>query len=160
MKYIKYLVPFAFLLFLAACTAGESGAGEVPEVVEADIQLPAEMNPGEDYQLQVEVTQGGEPVEDADEVLFEIWNDSEGGESNRVEAIHIGEGIYQVEQTFETAGIYSVQTHTTARTMHVMPKRQFEVGNATKKQMEAAKKNSLDHKSNHMNDHENGGHHH
>lgn len=160
MKYIKYLVPFALLLFLAACTAGESGTGEVPEVVEADIQLPAEMKPGESYQLQVEVTQGGKPVEDADEVLFEIWNDSEGGESSRVEAKHIGEGIYQVDETFEITGVYSVQTHVTARAMHVMPKRQFQVGDVTKEQLEKAKKSLENHKSKHMDNDGEGGHHH
>lgn len=160
MKYIKYLVPFALLLFLAACTAGESGAGEVPEVVEADIQLPAEMNPGEDYQLQVQVTQGGKPVEDADEVLFEIWNDSEGGESSRVEAKHIGEGIYQVDENFEITGVYSVQTHITARAMHVMPKRQFQVGDVTEEQIEKAKENAQNQKSTHMDDHGDDSHHH
>ena len=160
MKYIKYLVPFALLLFLAACTAGESGTGEVPEVVEADVQLPVKMNPGEDYQLQVEVTQGGEPVEDADEVLFEMWNDSEGGGSSRVEAKHIGEGIYQVDENFEITGVYSVQTHITARGMHVMPKRQFQVGDVTEEQIENAKENAQNQKSTHMDDHGDDSHHH
>src|SRR5690606_41638992 len=105
MKHIKYLSMFGLILFLAACTAESSRVSEVPEIVEADILLPAEMDPDKEYQLQVRVSQGGEPVTDADEVLFELWNDSEGGESTRIEAIHIGEGLYQIDQTFNVTGV-------------------------------------------------------
>lgn len=160
MKHIKYLSMLGLLLFLAACTAESSRVSEVPEIVEADILLPAEMNPDEDYQLQVRVSQGGEPVTDADEVLFELWNDSEGGESTRIEAIHIGEGMYQIDQTFNATGVYTIQTHITARALHIMPKRQFRVGDVTQEQEENAEENAGKQKSNHMEQHGDDGHHH
>lgn len=156
MKYVKYLMLFGLMTLLAACTANGSGTDEVPEVVEADIVVPAEMDEGGEYQLQVQVTQGGEAVEDASEVLFELWNDSEGGDSSRVEAVHVGDGLYEIDQAFEVAGIYSVQTHITARSMHVMPKRQFQVGDVTEEQVEKAKENAENQKSEHMDD---GNHH-
>lgn len=156
MKYVKYLMLFGLMSLLAACTANGSGTDEVPEVVEADIVVPAEMEEDGEYQLQVQVTQGGEAVEDASEVLFELWNDSEGGDSSRVEAIHVGDGLYEIDQAFEVAGIYSVQTHITARSMHVMPKRQFQVGDVTEEQVEKAKENAENQKSEHMDD---GNHH-
>lgn len=160
LKYVKYLMLFGVLALLGACTASGSGTDEVPEMVEADILVPSEMDEGEKYQLQVQVTQGGEAVEDANEVLFELWNDSEGGDSSRIEAVHVGDGLYEIEQSFEAAGIYSLQTHVTARSMHVMPKLQFQVGDVTEEQVKKAEENVQHQKSSHMKDQDDDGHDH
>lgn len=160
MKNLKFSWIFGIVIFLAACTTEESGQGEMPEIIEAEILVSEDIETGNNQQLQVLVTQGDEPVEDASEVLFELWNDTEGTDSERAEAIHIGEGIYQIEEIFENTGVYSVQTHVTARGLHVMPKHQFHVGDVTDEQIEEAKENAKNQKSNHMDANEDKEHQH
>ena len=43
---------------------------------------------------------------------------------------HKGKGVYAVEKTFETDGVYHIIAHTNAREMHVMPEVKVAVGNA------------------------------
>ncbi|KIL51009.1 FixH family protein [Jeotgalibacillus campisalis] len=140
-------------MMLSACgeeSEPQSQESETPQVVEAEIVIPEDIEAEEAAKLQVEVSQGGEAVEDAHEVIFEIWNDVEGEESEQHEAEHIGEGVYEIDYTFDEDSIYSVQTHITARDMHVMPKKQFTVGEVTEEQMKTAEENAENQKSNHM----------
>ena len=58
---------------------------------------------------------------------------------------HKGKGVYAVEKTFETDGVYHIIAHTNAREMHVMPEVKVAVGNA---KVEDAKENS-DHSAGH-----------
>ena len=159
LKQIKYVMALAAFMFLGACTAENTQDTEVPEIIEADIQLPEEINPGEAYQLQVAVSQGDEAVTDANEVVFELWNDSKGGDSIQVEASHTEEGIYEMNHTFDESGVYTLQTHVTARSLHIMPKRQFHVGEVTEDQVKKAEENAGNQQSGHMDGHEAGGHH-
>ena len=46
---------------------------------------------------------------------------------------HKGKGVYAVEKTFETDGVYHIIAHTNAREMHVTPEVKVAVGNAKKK---------------------------
>lgn len=50
---------------------------------------------------------------------------------------HKGKGVYAVEKTFETDGVYHIIPHTNARDIHVMPEHKVAVGNA---KVEDAKK--------------------
>ncbi|TFE02200.1 FixH family protein [Jeotgalibacillus salarius] len=151
----KWLFGLMAVVLLAACSQEEETAIEMPEMVEVEISVPDDAVPGEETVLQAEVTQGGEVVEDANEVLFEIWNDAEGTESERVEASHTENGVYEVAYTFEES-IYTVQAHTTARDMHVMPKTQFHVGEPTDEQIAAAEENAENQESSHMDGHGDG----
>lgn len=54
-----------------------------------------------------------------------------------LEGKHKGKGVYAVEKTFETDGVYHIIAHTNAREMHVMPEVKVAVGNA---KVEDAKK--------------------
>ncbi|MDG5472173.1 FixH family protein [Jeotgalibacillus sp. ET6] len=140
-------------LILTACgeeSEPQSQESEAPQVVEAEIVIPEDIQVQEASKLQVEISQGGEAVEDANEVMFEIWNDVKGEESEQHEAEHIGEGVYEIDYTFEEDSIYSLQTHITARDMHVMPKKQFTVGEVTEEQMQTAEENAESQKSSHM----------
>ncbi|MFB1082763.1 FixH family protein [Jeotgalibacillus sp. JSM ZJ347] len=146
----KWIAGLAAVMMLAACSSEEEQtSNEVPQMVEVEISVPEDAVPGEETVLQAEVTQGGEAVEDANEVLFEIWNDAAGTESERVEGTHTENGIYEVTYTFEES-VYSVQAHTTARDMHVMPKTQFHVGEPTDEQIAAAEENAENQESSHM----------
>ncbi|MBM7579316.1 FixH family protein [Jeotgalibacillus terrae] len=148
----KWMIGLMAVMLLAACSQEEEAANELPEMVEVEIMVPEDAVPGEETVLQAEVTQGGEAVEDANEVLFEIWNDAAGTESERVEASHTENGVYEIPYTFEES-VYTVQAHTTARDMHVMPKTQFHVGEPTDEQIAAAEENAGNQESSHMGGH-------
>ena len=77
-------------------------------------------------------------------------------ESEMIKATHEKDGVYSIRKTFKEAGIYYVQTHVTARDMHVMPKKQFLVGNISKEEMEKIKQ--MEGESDQEG--ESGGHHH
>lgn len=78
------------------------------------------------YRIEIEVTQDGEPVDDANDVDIEIrFADSDEGAF--IKADHQGEGLYSIAHTFKEEGLYEVQSHVTARGMHVMPVESIEV---------------------------------
>jgi len=146
MKIFQLLIFILVLILATACSSnteekseGNNGsetvsAEEEPQVVEANIILPDTIFPKEEVTLKVEVTQGKEVVEDANEVMFEIWQDDK-EKSEMVEAKHEGNGIYSITKLFEQDGMYYVQTHVTARDMHVMPKKQLIVGQVSDEEM-------------------------
>ncbi len=123
-------IALLLLLVTAACSAGKDGAnpnGKAPEMVNANIMLPETIAVNREATLKVQVTQGQDYVDDAADVQFEIWKEDGKENSEMIEAKHEGKGIYSVTKTFHEEGIYYVQTHVTARDMHVMPKKQFVV---------------------------------
>lgn len=95
------------------------------EVVTGDEPLPV----NEEVTLQAKVTQGGEPVEDAESVDFEIWNEKDGKEnSETLESTHTENGIYEIQYTFKKAGAYQMYAHTQVGDVHTMPKVTVQVG--------------------------------
>lgn len=135
----SYLIGVILLLaMLSACgnqAPAEQSAndGNMEEMLLQPVEVEIlssgeEFNPGEEGTLKVKVTQGSQPVTDADEVLLEIWQGDNQQDSVHYEAAHAGEGIYTLAHTFPEEGIYYVIAHVTARDMHVMPKKQFVIG--------------------------------
>ncbi|OKL36445.1 hypothetical protein BLL40_10540 [Domibacillus mangrovi] len=130
------------LLFLSACTASSDQSSQTtsaPKAVEVEIVLPEEIALNEESTLKVRLTQDQENIEDAEDVQFEIWKASSREENELIEAKHEKEGIYSVKKMFQEDGIYYVQTHVTARNMHVMPKKQFIVGTVSEEELNAIK---------------------
>lgn len=123
------------ILCLTGCAANEK---ETPEIVEADIQLPETLTSNQEITFKVKLTQGNDSVEDADDVMFEIWKANEKEKAVLIEAPHDKNGIYKARSSFKADGVYFIQTHVTARDMHVMPKQQFVVGNVTEDELKAA----------------------
>ncbi|MGG4490223.1 FixH family protein [Metabacillus idriensis] len=123
------------VLFSAAC-ASESGdkTAEGSLMVNADIRLPAEISRNKEETISVAVTQGDEAVDDASDVQFEIWKAGSKDDSEMIKAVHKGKGIYEIKKTFSEDGPYFVQTHVTARDLHVMPKKEFTVGKAAEEE--------------------------
>ena len=105
------------------------GSGEVPVEVIVDVLTPEKLNAGESTTLEVKVTQGGEVVNDADSVDFEVWESGLRDEGTMLDGELTEDGVYTAEYTFDHDGVYYMFAHTTARGMHVMPKQQFIVGN-------------------------------
>lgn len=129
MKKLVMIVLISALL--AACGAGDANSGDTDFVVEeivVEIQTPEQVEAGKKVPLLAKVTQGDEAVEDADEVIFEVWQSGSRDDSEMLEAKHIGDGIYEAETMFEE-GLYFMYAHTTARQLHAMPKHQITAGN-------------------------------
>ncbi len=126
------------------------------EIVEVEMELPENMTEQEEVAVKTLVTQGEEKVEDAKEVQFEIWNVEKGKENSvLLDAEHVGDGVYEVKHSFEDKGVYRVQSHVTARDMHVMPTKQLVVGNLSQEEIDAILESEVEEE-----EHEDHGHHH
>ncbi|WP_456272192.1 FixH family protein [Bacillus sp. AK031] len=136
-KLLIILTLIAIAVIFAACSnkGNESHSNdEAPEMVEVQINLGSEnLQPGREAAIEAVVTQGDEKVEDADEVLFEVWRDGQ-EVHEEIEGKHEGNGVYAISQTFEKPGTYYVIAHVTARDMHTMPKKEFNVGDTSEEQ--------------------------
>ncbi|UFT99571.1 FixH family protein [Radiobacillus kanasensis] len=147
------------LLLLSACTANSNSSNNgnpIPEVVEAEIQLPEEIYLNTESILKVIVTQGQGNIEEADDVQFEIWSENNKEASEMIKANNEKNGIYSIKKTFQQDGIYYIQTHVTAKGLHVMPKKRFIVGTVSKEEL-----NSLNEETKNQEDSNgNNSHHH
>jgi hypothetical protein len=129
----------AVLAFAAACGTSPDGgnsqqngtasehqesehAGEnAPSAPKVELDLPEDAKAGEEVSIQITVTHEGEPVNDADEVQFEIWKKGAPKDDHEMmDAEKTGDGVYSVKKTFREPGEYKVMYHVTARGSHVM----------------------------------------
>ncbi|AWC33679.1 MULTISPECIES: FixH family protein [Bacillus cereus group] len=153
----KFIITlFIAMLALAGCNTNkeESPKKEKLEEVKVAVQTnPKEVKPNEKTEVQALVTQGKEKVTDADDVKFEIWKDGD-EKHEMLNGKHKGKGVYAVEKTFPSDGVYHIIAHTNAREMHVMPEVKVAVGNAkvedAKKEHDAHEAGHGDHKSDTM----------
>ncbi|ANU18919.1 hypothetical protein BBI15_01080 [Planococcus plakortidis] len=127
----KWIALMLLMLLLAACgeEGSSAGTGEMLQEVEVEFNTGETAEPGEEVLLSATVTQGAEAVEDADEVVFEVWRSGNREDSEMLEGAHTQDGIYEHAWAAEEEGLYFIQAHTTARRMHVMPKMELTVGN-------------------------------
>lgn len=134
------------ILVLAACGQNnsndteESGTAD-PQPIDVVLDTPETAKTGEELTFSATVTQADEKVEDANEVMFEVWKEGDKDNSEMIEATHDGEGVYTVKKTIDEDGTYVVQSHVTARDLHTMPKSKVKVGS------EDASENHEDHES-------------
>ena len=136
---------------ISGCNATSSSSQEKMQVIDADIILP-DVALNQECIFKVHVTQGSSNVDDAQDVQFEIWNATTQS-SEMLQAEFTGNGTYTVSKQFSKDGIYYVQTHVNARGLHVMPKKQFIVGEVSEEEINALREEPVK-KSNHQ------GHHH
>lgn len=138
------LVVVPFLLLLVGCTSAPEEETSM-EIVEVEMELPENVTEQEEVTVKTLVTQGEEKVEDAKEVQFEIWNVEKGKENSvLLDAEHVGNGVYEVKHSFENKGVYRVQSHVTARDMHVMPTKQMVVGNLSQEEIDVILANEVE----------------
>lgn len=168
MKRLIFLL--AASLLLTACGSANDheeqtpGLDEEQALKELNVEiLTAEdaFEPGVEGKIEIKVTEGDEPVSDADEVLFEIWTHGHQEDSEKIDGELEGDGIYSLMYTFEEAGIYYVVPHVTARGKHTMPKQAFNVGNVEEPQEEDVYDGHHDmgHHDNHEQDRDHDEHH-
>ncbi|OUM90909.1 MAG: hypothetical protein BAA01_00315 [Bacillus thermozeamaize] len=124
---------------------GEHKLGNPSEPVMVEFVTAADsLEPNKDVKLQVKVTQGGNAVSDADEVIFEIWKEGNKEGAEKIPAHHEGDGIYSIAYRFPESGNYEVIAHVTARGMHTMPQQTFHVGGVTKENGQQADEHQAD----------------
>ncbi|AZS14982.1 FixH family protein [Paenibacillus lutimineralis] len=120
------------LIVISGCGDKKSGNhtdNMAMEPIQVRLQVnPTEIQAGEKVRFEAKVTQQGETVDDAKEVMFEIWKDGDTEDQHsKVTVKSAGEGTYVLEKTFKEAGNYQVISHVTARDQHSMPSEKFTV---------------------------------
>lgn len=129
------------LLVLGACGEDKSATSteiaQSMEPIEAELTVPKTVDLEQTVKLSVRVTQEEEPVDDADEVKFEVWKNDSKEESKMVKARLTSDGVYEADASFSTDGIYTVQSHVTARALHTMPTQLITVGHPEAEDAEA-----------------------
>lgn len=126
------LAILTILLVVGAAACGTNSKNEksteAPEMLEVVLSVnPEKAEPNKPVLFEAKVTQGGEAVKDADEVVFEIWR-AKDDKHEKVEIKHAENGIYRLEKSFTDEGTYYIISHVTARDMHNMPRKEFIVG--------------------------------
>ncbi|WP_096440096.1 FixH family protein [Alteribacter populi] len=131
---MKKLLSFVLVsTLMVACGQDEeqNQSSDIPESfepIEVEVQMDEEGEQGE-WALEALVTQEDQPVNDANEVTFEVWKQGEKEGSDMIDHEDVNEGVYSVSYTFEEDGIFFVTPHVTARGMHVMPTHEIAIGN-------------------------------
>ena len=139
----KLMVIGAFGLMLAGCGMEEksadnaSAAGQEMQELEVQVLTEPAGETGE-WTLEAYVSQGGEAVNDADEVKFEVFEAGKKDESVKIDYTDVQEGVYSIKHTFQEDGVYYFIPHVTARRMHTMPTQQVIVGQVTDEEIHAA----------------------
>ena len=125
----SFFILFTLLtVILAGCSNNQSET-EVPELIEVELRLPEEeLEPGAQIELAAYVSQGGEAVEDAEKVEFEIKKTGQ-DDSEMLMGSHVQDGLYTAVKQFAEEGRYAITAHVDARDMHNMPTRELVIGN-------------------------------
>ncbi len=131
--WLKFAAALLFAAWLTSCSfqADDRPITEIPERIKADLTVhPKALEPGQPVTLEVKVFQGENMIDDADEVVFEIWKSGHKEKAERFEAIFMENGRYALEQTIEEEGVYYVTCHVTVGGLQMMPTEMVIVGDA------------------------------
>lgn len=131
-----YMIIFACVLILGACGNSNEGASSSDErpglpiarMIEVDLNLPETAEVGEEVIIEATVTLDNEPVEDADEVVFEVWQRDQKDDGQHIDGEHQGDGVYSISLSFDEDDLYYVISHVTVEEMHNMPQKRIAVG--------------------------------
>lgn len=127
------------LMILSACGKSDdiddgSSTEVLPLNVELTITEQAEI--GETVKMAALVTYGEDKVEDADKVVFEVWEEGKKDESVMIESVNEKNGLYTAETTFEHDGLYHIQSHVDAKQLHSMPVKEVTIGKGSEATVE------------------------
>ena len=111
-----------------AVDTNEAGSA-MPQPVEVTILTEEKQPVGEKVKLSAQVNQGEDFVDDAEEVKFEVWESGLREDGVMLDGVLTKDGTYEVDFTFDHDGVFYMFAHTTARGMHIMPKKKIIVGN-------------------------------
>ncbi|WP_026691253.1 FixH family protein [Alteribacter aurantiacus] len=164
----KVAIIGALFMLVTACGQEEENGNESATdeqnfgPIEVEVLMDEEGDPG-DWELQALVTQGDDPVNDADEVTFEVWRQGQKEDSDMLDYEDVTDGVYTASYTFEDEDVYYVVPHVTARDMHVMPTHQIIIGDAEVKEEEEEHDHDHDDEHDHSDgdgEHDHGDHDH
>ena len=119
------------LVLVAACSQKEQPKydnDEVPLPISVDLSVTEEVDVNGTVEMAAVVMQGNEKVEDADEVIFEVWEEGKKDESIMIESTNKKEGLYTAETSFNHDGHFHIQSHVTARGDAYHAKKEVTVG--------------------------------
>ena len=124
------LLVIVLLGALAACGKEDDVPTEVkaPEMLEVELTVSETADVDETVKMKAIVTQGDEKIEEADEVVFEVWEEGKKSDSEMIESVNEKGGIYTAEKSFDHDGLFHVQVHVTANGLHTMPLKEVVVG--------------------------------
>ncbi|WP_020618098.1 hypothetical protein [Paenibacillus daejeonensis] len=129
----------ALLLSLAALLSGcTAQTGTVDEQglrphLAVDLQLPAELAPGESGQVTLDVALLGDPI--TAEVIFAYWPEGEPGNAVEAAASSEDKGRYQTDLVLPEEGIYVVRAQVAADGLEVMPAKWLAIGEDAVRQL-------------------------
>ncbi len=137
-KGISYSIAVLFVIFLAACADEENVTSlyEQETPIQIEVTIPEKFADNQLEIMKAKLTQAGEPVEGADYVHFEIWNQAGTVHYEMEQASEEGNGIYSLSKDFNEEGLYFVQVHASNDGSIIMPKKQFVVGKLTESDKE------------------------
>lgn len=127
---------FALLLgTLVGCSNGgedlqnnEIAVDEVIHALEVELTITEEVAIDEPVLMEAVVSMGEEKIKDADNVVFEVWEEGNKDASEMIKSVNEKDGKYTAETSFDTDGLYHIQVHVDARGQHTMPKSVVTVG--------------------------------
>ncbi|MFP3918377.1 FixH family protein [Lysinibacillus telephonicus] len=138
-----------FIIFILIISAVLSGCSLKPNVeklykeetpLEAEIIIPNNFSDNEKETIQVNLTQEGEKVKDADFVHFEIWKQDGTVKYYMEEANNLGNGTYSISKDFDSEGLYFVKVHAGNKGSIIMPRKQFVVGELSESDLDFLRK--------------------
>ncbi|WP_088102429.1 FixH family protein [Halalkalibacter urbisdiaboli] len=149
MKGLKLGCLLLIIIIISACGSNEKNSGgqmELVQPIEVEVDSVEKAEVGENITITSVISQGEEVVEDANEVMYEVWKEEDKGSSVMLEPSEIEGHIYRLHHTFDEAGLYHIQVHVTAREMHRMPTIKIQVG----EKEEVETKNPHEHEHSHQ----------
>ena len=73
-------------------------------MLEVELTVTETVEVDETVEMKALVTQGDEKIEDADEVVFEVWEEGKKSESEMIDSVNEKDGIYTAETSFDHDG--------------------------------------------------------
>ncbi|WP_100406841.1 FixH family protein [Bacillus solitudinis] len=144
------------LLVISGCGQGLENTGEKnPNVVlpiEVVLNVPEEAKVGEEIIISSAVSQGEDLIEDASEVIFEIWEEGRQDKGMMIEPSEQEGHLYKLTHIFEKEGKHHIKVHVTARDMHRMPATEINIGaDGVEQEMNHEKESNHTHIGHHSN---------
>ena len=93
------------LATMAACSKEKPercSCDEMPLPIVVDLTVTEEVEVNGTVEMAAVVTQGDDKVEDADEVVFEVWEEGKKDDSVKIESTNEKEGLYTAETSFQS----------------------------------------------------------
>lgn len=137
-KSFSYSIAALFVMILTACSNEQDVVTlyKQEKPINLNIYIPETFTDNQQETIKVKLTQAGEPLEDADYVHFEIWNQEGSVHYEMEQAKKEKNGIYSVRKDFSEDGLYFVQVHASNDGSIIMPQKQFVVGKLTENDVE------------------------